>query len=186
MLKTVLAFAITLFSFNAFSATPFDVLAQTQQNLIQKSNRIGWVVGDTANYSVDMGFIKGSMVMSVASIGTDGVWLVQDMDLGFAGKQKIESLLDPNTGEIKKMIVNGKEEQVPEKPQLEVIEIVDETITVPAGTFACTHARLSDKSNGDELNMWASQAVPLSGLVKQLAPSQFGQVTILLTSFHQQ
>lgn len=146
---------------------------------------IDWKPGDTANYNVDMGFIKGKMVTSVTSNDGNEIWLLQDMDLGFAGKQKVETLIDANTGEVKKVIANGQEQEVP-KQDLEVVEIVDDTITVPAGTFKCIHAKLLDKSTNDELNMWASTDVPMSGLVKQIAPSQFGKVTVELTSFTKQ
>lgn len=121
--------------------------------------------------------------MSVASIGADGIWMNQDLDLGFAGKQKMETLLDPNTGEIKKMLVNGKEQQVP-KQDVEVIEVKEDKIAVPAGTFECIHARLKDKEQNAEINAWINpQLIPLSGMLKQVAPSQLGEVTVSLKSF---
>ncbi len=183
MLRIIFALAISVFSLQAFAASPFEVLHSAQVQQIKKANRIDWVTGDSCSYNVDMGFIKGSMVMSIGQIGTDGVWMLQDMDLGFLGKQKIESLVDPSTGAIKKLIVNGKEEQVPEAPELDIVEVTDETITVPAGTFETQHARLADKNNGEEINMWATMDVPVSGLVKQIQPSQMGQVTMVLTAF---
>ncbi len=186
MLKTVFASIIVLFSLNVFAVTPFEVLQQSQLNNIQKAQRPDWKTGDSCNYNVDMGFIKGSMVMSVGQIGTDGVWMIQDMDLGFMGKQKMEMLMDPATGQIKKLLVNGKEEQVPETPELEIIEIVTENLTVPAGTFETQHMRLKDVKANQEMNMWATPEVPVSGLVKQVQPSQLGQVTMVLTGFHKQ
>jgi hypothetical protein len=44
---------------------------------------------------------------------------------------------------------------------------------------------LKDKDQNDaEINAWLNpQLVPLSGLLKQVAPSQFGTVTVSLTSF---
>ena len=187
MFKAIIAALGFAFSVNAVAAPSFVdvVVQQTQQAIMAEAHTMGldWKVGDSNSYSVDMGFIKGSMVMSVRSIGNDGIWMVQDVDLGFAGKQKIESLLDPNTGEVKKMLVNGKEQEVP-KQDVEVIEITEDKITVPAGSFDCIHARLKDKTNNNEINVWINpQAVPLSGMLKTIQPSQFGNVTILLKSF---
>lgn len=173
-------------SVQAKQVTIFDIVTEQQQLAIMEQAQtlgLNWKVGDTNNYSLDMGFLKGKMIMSVKSISAEGIWMTQDMDLGFAGKQKMESLLDPNTGEIKKMLVNGKEQEVP-KQDVDIVEVKEARITVPAGTFDCIHARLKDKSSGDETNAWINpQEIPLSGMLKTVQPSQLGQVTIVLTSF---
>lgn len=187
MVKALIAVLGLAFSLNAVAApSAVEVLAQVQMPAIMDQAQtmgLDWKVGDRADYSIDMGFIKGTMIMSVASVGADGIWMNQDADLGFAGKQKIETLLDPNTGEIKKMLVNGKE-QAPPKQDVEIIDIKEDRITVPAGTFDCIHARLKNKEDNSEINAWMNpQVVPMSGLLKQVAPSQFGNVTIALKSF---
>ena len=146
---------------------------------------LDWKVGDTASYDLNVGdFIKGSMVMTVKSIDGDGIWLNQDADLGFAGKQEVQELLDPTTGAIKKMIANGQEQQIP-KQDLEVIDTIEEQVTVPAGTFSSIHVRAKDKSNNDgEVNAWLNpQLVPVGGALKQSAPTQFGVMTMELNSF---
>jgi hypothetical protein len=187
MFKAIIAALGLAFSINAVAApSALDVvLQQSQQSIMAEAHTMGldWKVGDENSYNIDMGFIKGTMVMSVRSIGAEGIWMIQDMDLGFAGKQKVETLLDQNTGEVKKMIVNGKEQEPP-KQDVEVIEVTEDHITVPAGAFDCIHARLKDKTNNNEINMWINpQAVPLSGMLKTIQPSQFGNVTVLLKSF---
>ncbi|HWU44305.1 MAG TPA: hypothetical protein VN132_12730 [Bdellovibrio sp.] len=164
-----------------------ETLVNVQTTAVMDAHTMGldWKVGDTANYDLDIGgFIKGSMVMSVASIGADGIWMDQDADLGFAGKQKIQTLLDPNTGAIKKVIANGQEQQIP-KQDLQIIETKEEKITVPAGTFDSIHARAQDKAaNNGEINIWLNpQIVPMGGMIKQTAPSQFGVTTLVLKSF---
>jgi hypothetical protein len=164
------------------------VVGINQQSIMDQAvtQGLNWKVGDTSNYSIDMGFLKGSMVMSVREIAADGIWMDQNVDLGFAGKQTMSALLDPNTGEVKKLIVNGKE-QTPPKSNMEVIEVKEAKITVPAGTFDCIHARLRDKDKNEESNMWVNpQLVPMSGMLKAIQPSQMGNVTILLTSFKKQ
>ena len=190
MFKAIIAALGLAVSVNAVAApTVSDVLVQVQMPAIMEQAQtqgLDWKVGDNATYDLNMGFIKGKMVMSVASIGADGIWMNQDVDLGFAGKQKMETLIDPNTGEIKKMLVNGKEEQVP-KQDVEVIEMKEDRITVPAGTFDCIHARLKDKQQNQEVNAWMNPGiVPMSGMLKQVAPSQLGEVVIALKSFKKQ
>ncbi|WP_413576441.1 hypothetical protein ACLVWU_00195 [Bdellovibrio sp. HCB290] len=188
MIKAIIASLALTFSVSAFAAPSVaDVVVQAQLPAIAEQAQtlgLNWKVGDTANYNLDMGgFIKGKMVMSVKSIGDDGIWMQQDMDLGFAGKQNVETLIDPNTGAVKKMIVNGKEQEVP-KQDVEVVDIKEDKITVPAGTFECIHAILKDKKDNSEINAWINpELIPMSGLLKQIAPSQFGKVVVELTSF---
>lgn len=187
MVKALIATLSLVFSVGAFAApSEIEVVNNIQMPVIMDQARtmgLDWKVGDTATYSLDMGFLKGTMVSSVRSIGADGVWMDQNMDLGFAGKQKMETLIDQNTGEVKKMIVNGKEQQPP-KQNVEVVEVKEDHITVPAGSFDCIHARLKDKDNNQEVNAWINpQIVPMAGLLKQVAPSQMGTVTVELKSF---
>ncbi len=187
MFKALIAALGLAVSVNAVAApTVSEALVQVQLPAIMEQAQtqgLDWKVGDQANYELNMGFIKGTMVMSVASIVAEGIWMNQDLDLGFAGKQKMETLLDPNTGEIKKMLVNGKEQEVP-KQDVEVLEMKEDRITVPAGTFDCIHARIKDKTQNQEVNAWMNPGlVPMSGMIKQVAPSQLGQVTISLKSF---
>lgn len=188
MLKSLIISVGLMLGLSASAApmTLVDTLV-LQQNaaIMNQAHTMGlnWKVGDTNNYALDMGFIQGKMIMSVKSIGAEGIWMKQDMDLGFAGKQNAEMLLDSNTGEIKKMIVGGKEQAVP-KNDVEMIEVTEDRITVPAGTFDCIHARIKDKEKNEEINSWINpQEIPLSGMLKTIQPSQFGDVTISLTSF---
>lgn len=138
--------------------------------------------GDSANFTIDMSIIQGTMVMSVYDIVAEGAWIHQDVDMSFAGKQKIEILLDPNTGETKRLIVNGKEEKVPDAGDMEIIETKEETISVPAGSFVCLYIKAKTKEG--EAQQWVNiKEVPVFGMVKAIMQSQFGPVTIELTSF---
>ncbi len=184
MVKVFATLFSVLIAMPAFAAPTLSEVVLSAQ-LKNVSRAIDWKPGDTASYNVDMGFVQGTMVTAVRSNDGNEIWLTQDMDLGFAGKQAVETLMDANTGEVKKVIANGQEQDIPEQ-NLEVIEIVDATITVPAGTFDCIHARLTDKSSNNEINIWQNSTVPMSGMVKQIVPSQFGEVTIELTSFTKQ
>ena len=187
MFKAILVSLGLIVGSSAFAAPTLGEVVFFQQHQVMldqvHAQGLDFKVGETNNYSLDMGFIKGTMIMKCREINADGIWLDQDMDLGFAGKQKISTLLDPNTGAVKKMIVNGKE-QAPEKQNIEVVEVKEDHITVPAGAFDCIHATLKNKDDGKITNAWINpQQIPLSGMLKTIAPSQFGDVTVVLTSF---
>ncbi|NCN41967.1 hypothetical protein GW916_12050 [bacterium] len=190
MLKAVIASLSLAFSLNASAATTaFEVFQKAHFNAIQSTigvTRLTWKVGDSANYNLNMGFIQGTMVMKVASVGDDGIWMHQNMDLGFAGQQEIKTLIDAETGAVKKMIVNGKEEQVPEQ-DIEIISTNQEQVTVPAGTFDSMHVVARESGKTDDINIWVNPlVVPMSGMLKQKSPSQLGEVTIECTSFNKQ
>lgn len=187
MFKALIAALSFTFAVSAQAApTLIESIVQSQQVAIKdqvKTMALDWKVGDQNDYSLDMGFLKGSLTMKVREVGADGIWMDQDIDLSFAGKQQASMLIDPNTGEIKKMIVNGKEEAVP-KQNVEIIEVKEANITVPAGTFDCIHARILDKDTNKESNAWINpQEIPLSGMLKSVQPGQMGEVTIELKSF---
>lgn len=188
MFKALFAVLTLAFSVSAKAAPSIlDSLALVQSNVISEAHTLGldWKVGDSATFDLNIGgFIKGSMVMSVKSIGADGIWMNQDADLGFAGKQQMQILMDQNTGEIKKIIANGQEQQIP-KQDIEVIDTKEEKITVPAGTFDSIHVTARDKANNNgEINVWLNpQQVPVGGTLKQTAPTQFGTMTTALKSF---
>ncbi len=139
--------------------------------------------GDNCMYSLDMGgFLKGTMDMGVDKIEPAGVWLHQNVDMSIQ-KSQIQILLDPNTGEIKKMIVDGKE-QTPPKSDIEVIETKEDTVTVPAGTYTCVYFKAHDKTQNQDVQQWINmKQVPVMGMVKSIMQSQFGPVTIELQSF---
>lgn len=149
-----------------------------------KAQGLNWHVGDTNNYSLNMGgFLNGTMKMYVRDIAADGIWMVQDVDLTIQ-KSKIEILLNPATGEVIKMIVDGKE-QAPPKNDTEIVEQKEATVTVPAGTFKVIYLKMKDNSqNGQISEAWINpREIPLIGLAKSLADSQIGKVTVELTSF---
>ena len=157
-------------------------ISTIQQNIVTFGPN--WKVGDACDYKLNMGgFLNGTMKMYVREIGADGMWIVQDVDM-MIQKQKVEMLMDQNTGEIKKVLVNGKEEKLPESDP-EIIEQKEANVTVPAGTFVAIYLKLKDnKQNGAISEMWVNpRDIPLSGMLKSIQDSQLGKVTIELTSF---
>jgi hypothetical protein len=144
---------------------------------------IDWKIGDVASYKIAIGtFIKGTSNNSVGQDVGSSVWMIQDMDLGVMGKQKMEILINRNTGAIEKLLVNGQEQKVPDAGNMEIMETKQANITVPAGTFDCIYAKI--KADNQIQEAWINpQAVPLGGNLKVLADSQFGKVNQELVSF---
>lgn len=187
MFNAMIAGLAMCFSVSAFAGGSFaNALYRGQQLLMRgQTGSLGlqWKVGDENDYTIALGFLRGTMIAKVTSITADGIWMSQDIDLASAGKQKVESLIDENTGETKKLIVNGKEEPVP-KSDFEVVEAVNDTVKVPAGTFPCLRAKLKDKGTNEIVQMWVNQAqIPLSGMIKTIQPTQLGDATISLVRF---
>ena len=155
----------------------FDAVSVQPQGL-------NWTVGDNAQYSIKMGFLQGTMDMKVREKVAQGYWIEQDIDLGFAGKQLVEIIIDPNTGEIIELRVNGQKQQPPDSSGQEVVEMKEDRVTVPAGTFDCVYLRVKDTSNNQESQAWLNpEEIPVMGLIKNISPSQFGDVTVELTGY---
>lgn len=185
-MKALALTAILTLGFSAKAATFTNSLALfAAKGVLANVEAMGLNLkeGDNCMYALDMGgFLKGTMDMGVDKIVPEGVWLHQNLDM-MIQKSKVQILLDPNTGEIKKMIVDGKE-QTPPKSDIELVETKEETITVPAGTYTCVYFKAKDKTQNQEVQQWINmKEVPVMGMVKSIMQSQFGPVTIELQSF---
>jgi hypothetical protein len=188
MFKSVLMAAALVVSVSAQAHnTVGETLLAQQLPVIQDSiltEGLNWKVGQENNYKLNMGgFLNGTMKMSVKSVDAEGIWVVQDVDLSVQ-KQKIEILIDASNGQIKKMLVNGKE-QAPPKTDIELVDQKEDKITVPAGTFEVIYLKIKDRAQNDQISeQWVNpRDIPLSGMVQSKADSQLGKVTIQLTSF---
>ncbi|OFZ28526.1 MAG: hypothetical protein A2622_05370 [Bdellovibrionales bacterium RIFCSPHIGHO2_01_FULL_40_29] len=188
MLKSLVLAASLMIavSANAYNTVSESIFASQQAHIQESVVTMGldWKVGQETNYKLNMGgFLNGSMKMYVREVSADGIWMVQDVDL-MIQKQKIEILIDPNTGAIKKMLVDGKEQAIP-KSDYEIVDQKEDRVTVPAGTFDVIYIKIKDKANKDQISeQWVNpRDIPLSGMAKSLADSQLGKVTIELTSF---
>ena len=185
--KLLIASVIALGSV-AQANTVAEMVAQSSMNAFfsteVEAQGFNFKVGDSANYKMDMGFIKGTMAMTVKTVAADEVVIGQDMDLGFMGKQNCEMTINPQTGETKKMICNGQEQQKGNKDDVELVESKEDTVTVPAGTFTCLYIKAKQKSQNVMIEQWVNpKEIPVFGLAKTIAPTQMGQMVIELTSF---
>jgi hypothetical protein len=152
------------------------------------------VVGGGAAYQVEEKQNKQEMELAVVGTedvaGKNGYWLEMSFKDVRRGQMVVEYLyvVDGNQIQLKKMIMQQPGQQPIEMPagmwgagrgtqaadfRHEAELIGQETITTPAGTFACQHYRLRDRS----AESWVSDKVPPWGLVK--ATSQHSNMTLL-------
>ena len=183
IIATAMVVSVSAQAYNTVSEVIFaSQLPAIQDSIVTQG--LDWKVGQENNYKLNMGgFLNGTMKMWVREVGADGIWMVQDVDLSIQ-KQKIEVLIDPANGQIKKMLVNGQEQQPP-KQDIEIIDQREDKITVPAGTFEVIYLKIKDNAqNGAVSEAWINpRDIPLSGMAKTIQNSQMGKVTIQLTSF---
>lgn len=163
------------------------VLEKVQQTAkVMTAARLNWKVGDTLNFSLGAqgGLpIQGTVVMEVTNETTEGIVLLQTIDLGMFGKQTAESTINPDTGEIVRYKVNGREQKPPESGggKMQIKKQEETNITVPAGTFDCIYILVED-DQGSESEMWVNpMEIPLMGMLKMVQKAQ--GLTLELTSF---
>lgn len=159
------------------------VQAHVAQSTGVSAFALKWKVGDKANYNISVGtFIKGTSESFVRDVLTDEIWVQQDMDLGMAGKQKVEILFDRATGQVKKILANGQEQTLPDASSVEMVESKEDRVTVPAGTFDAIYFKIRNKSDGKIQEAWINpQEVPINGSVKVLGETPMGKMTQELT-----
>lgn len=185
-----LAAAVLMLSVSTPAHAEFvpDYSAMQAQAMIEAQFQgLNWKVGDKANYKLSGGFINGTVAAFVRQDTGTSFWVQQDMDLGFMGKQKVEILYNKSTGQVEKILANGQEQQIPSAKDIEVIEMKESHISVPAGSFDAIYVKIKDKKNNQEQEAWLNpQAIPISGMLKAIADSQLGKITQELTSFLKQ
>ena len=189
MFKTILLALSLAFTVNAKAVTINDVARDLTNTILSDVNPDGtfnWVVGDTASYNLKMGFISGSMVMTIKVVEPAKLVIAQDMDLGFMGKQACEMTLNPQNGKLEKMTCNGQDQTPGDQGTTEVIDSKEDTVKVPAGTFTCLYIKAKQTAQGKEtiVQQWANpKLVPVMGLVKAISPTQLGEMNVELVSF---
>lgn len=143
---------------------------------------LDWQVGDSCEYKVGLGIVKGKVHMYVREEVPQGFWVNQDVDLGLAGDQLVEILYDKNTGMALKIIVNGKQEDPPDKNSNELIETRNESVKVPLGTFDSIYYKFRNKVEKQDTMAWMNtQKVPINGMIKTISDTSYGKVKLELT-----
>lgn len=162
-----------------------SVVSELNSNLssVVTQGMFNFKVGDTASFKITMGFLPGTMVMSVTDVQANEVTLSQVVSM-LGNKQECITKMDPNTGENKSTVCNGQQQQPSDQGDIELVDQKEDTVTVPAGTFTCLYIKAKQKSNGNEIEQWINPTdVPVLGMVKATMPSQLGKAIIELTSF---
>lgn len=183
----IIAAALAISTAAHASTTVGEILFASQKAVMQDvvTQGLPWNVGDENNYKITMGFLPGTMKMFVREINADRTeaWLVQDVNL-LIQKQKIEALIDMNTGETKRMLVDGQEQQIPAS-NYEIIEQMEAEVTVPAGKFRAMYIKIQDNGNNGQITeQWVNgRDIPVNGMAKSMSDSLLGKVTMELTSF---
>ncbi len=188
MFKSMLLALGFMVSVSANASTNLSTLAHDINTQIlsdvQMQGVFNWKVGDTTTYNLDMTILQGTMTMAVKDVQPDSVTFTQVMDMGPAGKQACEMTINPNTGATKKFTCNGQDQNTDGAGQVEVVEQKEDSVTVPAGTFTCLYIKAKQKKDGGIIEQWVNpKLIPVLGMAKTIAPSQFGSVTIVLASY---
>jgi len=191
MKKGLLVILVSLFASVSWSATTLNqVLVNAFQKAAQQeaeTQGLKWKINDSADYSFKMGMISGKIHSFVREEVAEGLWVQQDMDMGFLGKQKIEILFDKATGQVLEIRANGQKQDPPSAEDFELVEMKEAQITVPAGSFRCVYMNVLNKKDNTHSEAWMNpQEIPMSGMIKQVSPGQFGQVVVELTGFNKQ
>ena len=66
---------------------------------------------------------------------------------------------------------------------MEVVDQKEDSVTVPAGTFQAIYIKIKDKKAGTFQEAWINpQDVPINGMIKVLADTQYGKMKQELTA----
>lgn len=189
MLRRIIALFVMLYAGAVFGFSMdkpvYDVSTFAKHAKKERAQQaLNWKVGESADYSLNMGFLPGTMHSEVREEVSNGFWVQQDIELGFGQGQKIEILFDKNSGQILEVRVNGEKQTPPDASGLEVVDMREDSVTVPKGTFECIYVKIRDTKKNEESEAWLNpEQIPMSGLIKTIAPGPFGEVTLELTDF---
>jgi len=143
-----------------------------------------WNVGDKTDYKLKVSFLEGTMDILVREKQGNDYWIEQNIDI-IIQKSKIEMLIDPDTGKIKAMIVDGQKKEPPKGGNLEIIETREDRITVPAGTFDTVYIKVRNTDDNSITEQWVNPVIiPVFGMAKMVQEGQFGEVVVELTGYN--
>lgn len=187
MFKSLFVAASLLISIQAsanFDSVAFAEFVNKRVFATAEPMGLNWTVGDRANYAVNIAsFIKGTMSYSVKAINGSEATLGQDMDI-MGQKQNCETVIDTTNGQVKSIVCNGQQQNPGDQGEIEVVDMKEAKVTVPAGTFDCLYIKAIEKKENKTIEQWANpKLIPIMGMIKAIMPSQLGAVNLELTSF---
>jgi hypothetical protein len=159
-----------------------NVLVKTGRIILASVHPDNFVAGDTANYDLTVSSFSGTLVMTVKSVDSTGVWLDENASI-LGQTEDVQELIDPSTGQILQEIVNGQQQTPPPADDVQIISTSLATITVPAGTFNTQDIKAHLQSENQDEEMWIdSDDVLVGGMVKMTTTQQGMAVEADLTS----
>jgi hypothetical protein len=164
-----------------------SVFASFQQNLIRNlsvqgvQDLIDWEVGEFTSYNIEFIF-PGTLKKEVTSEEKGSIWVTQVMSFEMLGDTEVKMKISRSTAEILEFYVNGEKQDPPAPPKVDIVEQVEDTITVPAGTFETIKVTLKDLESDELTYLWINpRDVAMEGLVQMESNSQFGPMVLKLT-----
>jgi hypothetical protein len=186
--SVLLVLATLICGVPALASSAFEVPLQAAMKAAVKAASDGsfdWKVGDTLNYQMQFKPlpIMGTNSIAVTKDTADGYWLTETVQVK-SFKQVSQVLIDKDTGEVKKMIVNGKEQDAPDAGESTVVKAEEAHLSVPAGSFDCIHFIIEDRDH-NQTEQWVNpRDLPISGMVKSISVAGSAiQVVTELTRF---
>jgi hypothetical protein len=101
-------------------------------------------------------------------------------------KQFIQKMGDRPAMDMTAMMQSGRSQRYNNKPPIHRDEDINkgiigvESVTVPAGTFLATHAKIVNNDNQETNEVWVSSKVPIIGAVKSTATGKYNSSLTLL------
>ena len=171
---------------------PGNVTTAIHTMTMSAVTNLDWKVGDTLNFDLRIKPIPvvAAAVLKVTQIDKDGITLVEEISYKTL-KQTIETVLDPNTGQVKSTKINGKPVAMPAPSGGSGSKIIKEEeahIKVKAGEFDCIHIVMESQAAGQEeptqTEIWMNPAaIPISGMLKTSSVVSYFTIEMELASF---
>ena len=119
--------------------------------------------------------------MSVTAVTTTTVTIADAINIAGQSENAVE-VIDLQTGKVISVTVNGQAQTVPDQT-VKVISQVEESVTVPAGTFDSIHLVVQD-AQSNQSDIWANpNLIPVGGTIKMTGKQQSYTVLLELASF---
>ncbi|MBI3544456.1 MAG: hypothetical protein HY075_14385 [Deltaproteobacteria bacterium] len=147
---------------------------------------INWKVGDATDYNVSLGGfgMNGTMRKEATKEEGEAIWIKSELKLPIMQDTQ-EMLMDRNTGKVLKYLHNGKEENMPDE-KVEIVKTAYESVTVPAGTYKCTHVWAKSEQVQD-IQIWMNNRdIALDGAAKMYMDQGQIKITMELTKSNKQ
>ncbi|OQW53038.1 MAG: hypothetical protein A4S09_08025 [Proteobacteria bacterium SG_bin7] len=183
MKKLIAILALSVMGSMGFAAEQVDLVAVQTTITRHLTGVIDWKVGQELNNKITLMGMEGTMNVSVASETDKGYWLNQDISI-LGQNMTSEALISKEDGTIIELKVNGQKQTPPEPPEMEIVEMKNTDITVPAGKYACVYAKLKDLKTNQITEAWLNQKeIPINNMLKMITSQQGMKLTSELVSF---